>query len=98
MDDDWATSGVLEKDVFISSVHDEKDTLDILKLFDNDIDGFSDDNFRIKMEPNDETSGKTSFFKYALSKHSKNFLLIYGHILKSYLSTNFEILLITQCF
>lgn len=56
MDDDWATSGVLEKDVFISSVHDEKDTLDILKLFDNDIDGFSDDNFRIKMEPNDETS------------------------------------------
>ncbi|EFO91460.1 hypothetical protein CRE_11919 [Caenorhabditis remanei] len=56
MEDDWATSGVLEKDVFISSIHNEKDTIDILKLFDNDIDGFSDDTIRIKMEPNDETS------------------------------------------
>uniref|UniRef100_A0A1I7U8K9 BZIP domain-containing protein n=1 Tax=Caenorhabditis tropicalis TaxID=1561998 RepID=A0A1I7U8K9_9PELO len=56
MEDDWATSGALEKDVFISSVHNTKDTIDILKLFDNDIDGFSDDNFRIKTEPNDETS------------------------------------------
>lgn len=36
MDDDWATSGVLEKDVFISSVHDEKDTLDVsINVFKN---------------------------------------------------------------
>ncbi|EGT51913.1 hypothetical protein CAEBREN_03929 [Caenorhabditis brenneri] len=58
MDDDWATSGALEKDVFISEIHNEKRTIDIMKLFDDDIDGFSDgrDHINIKMEPNDETS------------------------------------------
>ncbi|CAL2033456.1 unnamed protein product [Caenorhabditis brenneri] len=60
MDDDWATSGALEKDVFISEIHNEKRTIDIMKLFDDDIDGFSDgrDHINIKMEPNDETSVK----------------------------------------
>ncbi|UMM18974.1 hypothetical protein L5515_014789 [Caenorhabditis briggsae] len=56
MDDDWNTTGPLEKDIFISEIHNtDRETIDILKLFDND-DGFSDEPIRIKMEPTDETS------------------------------------------
>ena len=38
MEDDWATSGVLEKDVFISSIHNEKDTIDVSSFFNSTTD------------------------------------------------------------
>ncbi|CAI2337712.1 unnamed protein product [Caenorhabditis sp. 36 PRJEB53466] len=56
MEDDWTASGALEKDIFISAVNQDKDTIDILQIFDSDNDEFTPDTIRIKMEPTDETS------------------------------------------